>query len=45
MEVLKVWGCSVNTVKGYVSNIPSEIHLADRTLAAVYAWQQGIVRC
>jgi two-component system, NarL family, response regulator LiaR len=32
------------TVKGYVSNILSKLHLADRTQAAVYAWQRGIVR-
>ena len=35
---------SVGTVKGHVSNILSKLHLADRTQAAVYAWQQGIVR-
>lgn len=34
---------SENTVKGHVSNILSKLHLADRTQAAVYAWQQGIV--
>jgi DNA-binding CsgD family transcriptional regulator len=34
---------SENTVKGHVSNILSKLHLADRTKAAVYAWQQGIV--
>ncbi len=33
-----------NTVKGHVSNILSKLHLVDRTQAAVYAWQQGIVR-
>ncbi len=32
------------TVKGYVSNILSKLHLADRTQVAVYAWQQGLVR-
>jgi NarL family two-component system response regulator LiaR len=31
------------TVKGHVSNILGKLHLADRTQAAVYAWQQGIV--
>ena len=31
------------TVKGHVSNILSKLHLTDRTQAAVYAWQQGIV--
>lgn len=35
---------SENTVKGHVSNILSKLQLADRTQAAVYAWQQGIVR-
>jgi len=35
---------SNGTVKGHVSNILSKLHLADRTQAAVYAWQQGIVR-
>jgi NarL family two-component system response regulator LiaR len=35
---------SVHTVKGHVSNILSKLHLADRTQAAVYAWQKGLVR-
>jgi len=35
---------SAGTVKGHVSNILSKLHLADRTQAAVYAWQKGIVR-
>ena len=30
---------SIGTVKGHVSNILSKLHLADRTQAAVYAWQ------
>lgn len=34
---------SENTVKGHVSNILSKLHMADRTQAAVYAWQRGIV--
>ncbi|HEY5982379.1 MAG TPA: response regulator transcription factor [Anaerolineales bacterium] len=34
---------SENTVKGYVSNILSKLHLVDRTQAAVYAWQKGLV--
>ncbi len=34
---------SENTVKGHVSNILSKLHLVDRTQAAVYAWQKGIV--
>ncbi len=32
------------TVKGHVSNILSKLHLADRTQAAVYAWQIGFVQ-
>lgn len=35
---------SVGTVKGHVSNILSKLQLADRTQAAVYAWQEGIVQ-
>jgi NarL family two-component system response regulator LiaR len=34
---------SIGTVKGHVSNILSKLQLADRTQAAVYAWQEGIV--
>ena len=34
---------SVGTVKGHVSNILSKLHLVDRTQAAAYAWQEGIV--
>ena len=43
-EAQELLGISENTVKGHVSNILSKLHLADRTQAAVYAWQQGIVR-
>ena len=35
---------SEKTVKSHISNILSKLHLADRTQAAVYAWQTGIVR-
>ena len=31
------------TVKGHVSNILSKLHLEDRTQAAVYAWQKGLM--
>jgi len=34
---------SEQTVKGHVSNILSKLHLADRTQAAVFAWQQGLM--
>lgn len=33
-----------STVKTHISNILKKLHLDDRTQAAVYAWQQGIVR-
>ena len=35
---------SEKTVKSHVSNILSKLHLADRTQAAVLAWQQGVMR-
>jgi NarL family two-component system response regulator LiaR len=34
---------SEKTVKVHVSNILSKLHMLDRTQAAVYAWQQGLV--
>lgn len=34
---------SEKTVKGHVSNILGKLHMMDRTQAAVYAWQQGLV--
>jgi DNA-binding NarL/FixJ family response regulator len=34
---------SMGTVKGHVSNILSKLHLVDRTQAAAFAWQEGIV--
>lgn len=34
---------SEKTVRGYVSNILSKLHLEDRTQVAVFAWQQGLV--
>ncbi len=35
---------SEKTVKSHVTNILNKLHLADRTQAAVFAWQEGIVR-
>lgn len=32
-----------NTVKGYISNILGKLHIANRTEAAVLAWQEGLV--
>jgi len=34
---------SEKTVKGHVSNILSKLHILDRTQAAVFAWQQGLM--
>ena len=34
---------SEKTVKGHVSNILSKLHITDRTQAAVFAWQQGLM--
>ena len=35
---------SEKTVKGHVGNILSKLHMIDRTQAAVFAWQQGLVQ-
>lgn len=35
---------SEKTVKGHLSNILSKLHLMDRTQAAVFAWQQGLIQ-
>lgn len=42
-EIAKQLVISLHTVKGHVSNILSKLHLADRTQAAVYAWQKGVI--
>ena len=34
---------SEKTVKGHVSNILSKLHISDRTQAAAFAWQQGLI--
>lgn len=34
---------SEKTVKGHVSNILGKLHMVDRTQAAVFAWQQGLM--
>ncbi|MFC2028965.1 response regulator [Chloroflexota bacterium] len=43
-EIAEQLVISLHTVKGHVSNILSKLHLADRTQAAVYAWQEGVVK-
>lgn len=43
-EIARKLIISEKTVKGHVSNILSKLHMLDRTQAAVFAWQQGLVR-
>lgn len=43
-EIAETLVISVKTVKSHITNILSKLHLADRTQAAVYAWEAGIVR-
>jgi two-component system, NarL family, response regulator LiaR len=43
-EIAEALVISEKTVKSHITNILSKLHLADRTQAAVYAWQEGIVR-
>jgi len=43
-EIAESLVVSEKTVKTHITNILSKLHLADRTQAAVFAWQAGIVR-
>ncbi|HWR65851.1 MAG TPA: response regulator transcription factor [Bellilinea sp.] len=43
-EIADLLVISQKTVKSHVSNILSKLHLVDRTQAAAYAWNKGIVR-
>ncbi len=43
-EIAATLVISEKTVKSHIGNILSKLHLADRTQAAVYAWQAGIIR-
>ncbi|GCE18478.1 response regulator [Dictyobacter kobayashii] len=43
-EIAEKLVISEKTVKGHVSNILGKLHTADRTQAAVYAWEHGIVQ-
>ncbi|AJY76836.1 LuxR family transcriptional regulator [Paenibacillus beijingensis] len=42
--IAQALGISEQTVKGHVSNMLGKLQLADRTQAAVYAWEQGVVQ-
>jgi len=43
-EIAEALVLGESTVKTHISNILKKLHVDDRTQAAVYAWQQGIVR-
>jgi NarL family two-component system response regulator LiaR len=43
-EIASALVISEKTVKTHITNILSKLHLSDRTQAAVFAWQAGIVR-
>ncbi len=43
-EIAETLVISEKTVKTHITNILTKLHLSDRTQAAVYAWQSGIVR-
>ena len=43
-EIAEALVISERTVKSHVTNLLAKLHLSDRTQAAVYAWQEGIVR-
>jgi two-component system, NarL family, response regulator LiaR len=42
-EIAESLVISEKTVKSHITNILTKLHLADRTQAAVYAWQEGII--
>lgn len=43
-EIAEALFISEKTVKSHVTNILTKLHLADRTQAAIYAWQEGMMR-
>ncbi|RPI31435.1 MAG: DNA-binding response regulator, partial [Chloroflexota bacterium] len=43
-EIAEALVISEKTVKSHITNILNKLHLEDRTQAAVYAWQEGIIR-
>jgi two-component system, NarL family, response regulator LiaR len=43
-EIAGILFIGESTVKTHISNLLKKLHLEDRTQAAVYAWQEGIVR-
>ena len=43
-EIAETLVIGESTVKTHIGNILKKLHLVDCTQAAVYAWQEGIVR-
>ena len=43
-EIAETLVIGESTVKTHIGNLLRKLHLEDRTQAAVYAWQEGIVR-
>jgi two-component system, NarL family, response regulator LiaR len=43
-EIAEALIIAESTVKTHIGNLLKKLHLDDRTQAAVYAWQQGVVR-
>ncbi len=43
-EIAATLVISEKTVKTHITNLLAKLHLSDRTQAAVFAWQEGIVR-
>jgi DNA-binding NarL/FixJ family response regulator len=43
-EIAEALVIGESTVKTHIGNILKKLHLDDRTQAAVYAWQKGVVR-
>jgi NarL family two-component system response regulator LiaR len=43
-EIAETLVIGESTVKTHISNVLKKLHLEDRTQAAVYAWQEGIVQ-
>ncbi len=43
-EIAETLVISEKTVKTHITNLLNKLHLTDRTQAAVYAWQEGIIR-
>jgi NarL family two-component system response regulator LiaR len=43
-EIAELLVIGESTVKTHISNLLGKLHVSDRTQAAVFAWEQGVVR-